>query len=157
RKNLGWPEDKDFYIPDEALTHFREAVEAGSGAQREWQQQFDAWSNAYPKLAKQFADGLIHMLPAGWDSEIPAFGVEEALATRASAGKALNSIAKNYPALFGGSADLNSSTDTVVKDAGDFESPDAHGEGTEGSVGGGWSYAGRNPHFGVREHAMGSA
>jgi transketolase len=93
-----------------------------------------------------------------WDRDLPVFGPQDTLATRASAGKALSAIAKNYTALFGGSADLNSSTETVLKDAGDFENPAlAADAGEEGAVGGGWSYAGRNVHFGVREHAMASA
>jgi transketolase len=157
KENLGWPADQEFYIPDEALAEFRKAVDKGAAAQAEWQRRFDAWSSSEPVLARQWADGFSKTLPAGWDREIPTFGPEEVIATRASAGKALNAIAANYPALFGGSADLNSSTETVIKAGGDFESPAETGEGEEGSVGGGWSYAGRNIHFGVREHAMASA
>lgn len=157
KRNLGWPEDREFYVPDEALTHFRKAVDRGAAAQSEWQSRLDAWSMEHPGLAREFADGFSGTLPAGWDNELPSFAAGESIATRASAGKAQNAIAKNYPALFGGSADLNSSTETVIKEAGDFESPLQPGEGCEGSVGGGWSYAGRNPHFGVREHAMAAA
>jgi transketolase len=157
KQNLGWPTDKEFFIPDEALAEFRKAVEKGTAAQSEWQSRFDAWSNSEPVLARQWADGFSKTLPAGWDREIPTFGPDEVIATRASAGKALNAIAASYPALFGGSADLNSSTETVIKGGGDFEHPDVPGAGEEGSVGGGWSYAGRNIHFGVREHAMASA
>ncbi len=157
KRNLGWPEDKEFYIPEEALVIFRQAAGKGASTQREWEKQFGDYASAYPNLAAQFKQSFAAELPAGWDSEIPTFSTGEALATRASAGKALNAIAKNYPALFGGSADLNSSTETVVKGEGDFEGPGEPGEGCEGSVGGGWAYSGRNPHFGVREHAMGSA
>jgi transketolase len=157
KKNLGWPEDKEFYIPDEALAEFRKAVDRGPGIQRKWQERFDAWCGANPKLASAWASGFGKTLPSGWDCELPTFGTEETIATRASAGKAESAIAKWYPALFGGSADLNSSTETVIKDAGDFEDPKMAGEGEEGSVGGGWNYAGRNVHFGVREHAMAAA
>lgn len=157
RKNLGWPESPDFYVPDEALAHFREAVDKGQAAQAEWQTRFDAWALSDAKRAKEWADGFSGTLPVGWDANIPSFGPSDTLATRASAGKALSAIAPNYPALMGGSADLNSSTETVLKGMGDFESPMEPGEGEEGSVGSSWSYGGRNVHFGVREHAMAAA
>ena len=157
KRNLGWPEDKTFYIPDEALNHFRKAVDRGSAAQREWQSNFDTWANENPPQAKEWADGFGKTLPAGWDREIPSFGVDETVATRASAGKVLNAIAKNYPALIGGSADLNPSTNTVMKGYGDFENPAIPHDKVDGAVGGEWSYASRNLHFGVREHAMAAA
>lgn len=158
KRNLGFPEDKDFYIPEEALNHFREALAKGAKAQQEWQSRVDAWAAGNAKLAKEWADGFTATLPAGWDRDIPAFGPQDTLATRASAGKALSAIAPNYPALMGGSADLNSSTETALKGMGDFENPAlAADAGEEGTVGGGWSYAGRNVHFGVREHAMAAA
>jgi len=154
KRNLGWPEDREFYIPDEALAHFRQAVDRGARAQAEWQARFAAWAQDNPDLAKEWADGFNRTLPAGWDSEIPTFGPEEAQATRASAGRVLNAIAKHYPALVGGSADLNPSTNTALKGMGDFENPALPGEGGQGAVGGVWGYAGRNHHYGVREHAM---
>ncbi len=158
KRNLGFPEDKEFYIPEDALNHFRRALTDGAASQKEWQARVDAWAADNPKLAKEWADRFGGMLPAGWDRDIPVFGPQEALATRASAGKALSAIAPNYPALMGGSADLNSSTETVLKGMGDFENP-AHADhgSDEGAVGGGWGYAGRNIHFGVREHAMAAA
>lgn len=157
KRNLGWPEDKFFYIPDEALAKFREAVDAGARAQSEWQSRFDSWAMQNAAAAKEWADGFSHTLPAGWDRDIPTFGPEEAMATRASAGKALSAIAKNYPALVGGSADLDPSTNTAQKGMGDFESPAVPHEHVEGTTGGDWSYAGRNIHYGVREHAMAAA
>src|SRR5207244_1851299 len=115
-----WPDDKEFWIPDEALREFRKAVDSGARAQADWQRRFDAWSTQNAKLSAAWASGFGNVLPAGWDAEIPTFGPEEAIATRASAGKALGAIAKYYPALFGGSADLNSSTETALKGDGDF-------------------------------------
>src|SRR6202023_3126949 len=97
------------------------------------------WASRNPDLAAQFKAAVAGDLPAGWDSDIPQFAPEETLATRASASKAEQAIAKRVPALFGGSADLNESTFTDIKDGGSFE------PGT---------YAGRNLHFGIREHAM---
>lgn len=157
KRNLGWPEDRAFYVPDEALARFRQAVDVGAAAQRAWKERFDAWAMASPTLAREWADALTGTLPAGWDRDVPTFGPDDAAATRASAGKALSAIAANYPALMGGSADLNPSTNTALKGAGDFQAPGAGTEALEGAVGGGWSYAGRNVHFGVREHAMAAA
>lgn len=157
RRNLGWPEEKEFWIPDEALTAFRRAIDRGAEAQAAWQRRLDAWAQAYPDLAAEWRDGFSGTLPEGWDRDIPTFGPQDAAATRASAGKVLNAIAPNYPALIGGSADLNPSTNTALKGMGDFENPALTPGEVEGAVGGGWSYAGRNLHFGVREHAMGAA
>ncbi len=157
KRNLGWPEDKFFYVPDEALSHFRRVVDDGAKRQTEWQSRFNAWSMQYAALAKEWADGFGLTLPAGWDRELPTFGPEGALATRASAGKALSAIAKNYPAIIGGSADLNPSTNTAQKGMGDFENPNVSHEHVDGATGGDWSYAGRNLHYGVREHAMAAA
>ena len=157
KRNLGWPEDKEFFVPAGALAHFREAVDNGERAQAEWQARLNAWASAYPELAREWEDGLADALPEGWDSEVPVFGPQDAAATRASAGKVLNAIAKRYPALVGGSADLNASTSTALKGMGDFESAAVPGDGVEGAVGGEWGLAGRNLHFGVREHAMAAA
>jgi len=157
KRNLGWPEEPPFYIPQEALQHFRKALQQGAQLQKEWQERFDAWARAYPRLAKEWHEGFMGILPEGWDHEIPTFGPEEALATRAASGKVLNAIARNYPALVGGSADLNPSTNTALKGLGDFQNPANPGEGCDGAVGGVWGYAGRNCHFGVREHAMAAA
>jgi transketolase len=157
KENLGWPQEPPFFIPDAALAKFRQEVEKGAQAQAEWQARFDAWASASPALAKEWADGFGGILPAGWDRDIPAFGPQDAAATRAAGGKVINTIAKNYPALVGGSADLNPSTNTALKGMGDFQNPATSGEGVEGAVGGGWGCAGRNLHFGVREHAMAAA
>jgi transketolase len=157
KKNLNWPTEPDFYIPNEALEHFRKSLARGSAVETAWMQIFSAWAKANPDMSKQWDAAFSGKLPEGWDNDIPLFGIADSAATRASGGKVINAIAKNYPALFGGSADLNSSTNTALKGMGDFESPACAGDGEEGMVGGGWEYAGRNVHFGVREHAMAAA
>jgi transketolase len=96
-------------------------------------------------------------LPPGWDRDIPVFATDaKGIATREASGKVLNAIAPRLPALFGGSADLDPSTKTALRGRGDFNPPAAAGTDQQGSDGGGWSYAGSNLHFGVREHAMGA-
>jgi transketolase len=94
-------------------------------------------------------------LPADWDADIPTFAPGETMATRKAGGQVINAIAARVPELFGGSADLNPSTNTALKGAGDFQSPALEGD-REGAVGVAWGYGGRNVHFGVREHAMGA-
>ncbi|MGO9607367.1 MAG: transketolase [Candidatus Binataceae bacterium] len=135
----GWPTEPAFYVPDEALAEFRRSVERGEQFEREWNQEFQKWSKANPGDAAEFSSRLAGELPAGWDSDIPVFTPKDTLATRESASKAENAIAAKVPSLFGGSADLNESTFTDIKDGGSFE------KGT---------YLGRNLHFGIREHAM---
>ena len=96
-------------------------------------------------------------MPKGWDADIPVFPADaKGMATRVASGKVMNAIAPRLPALIGGSADLDPSTHTVLKGLGDFEPSDADAPDKQGSGGGGWSYAGRNLHFGVREHGMGA-
>ncbi|MGH8320370.1 MAG: transketolase-like TK C-terminal-containing protein, partial [Gammaproteobacteria bacterium] len=96
-------------------------------------------------------------LPQAWDADIPVFPADaKGVATRVASGKVMNAIAPRLPALIGGSADLDPSTYTALKGLGDFEPPGVDAGDREGSLGGGWSFAGRNLHFGVREHAMGS-
>ena len=155
KENLGWPIDPSFYIPDEALAHFREAIERGKDNQAAWEKNLEAYEAAYPDLAKDLLESLRGDLPAGWDTDIPVFTPDKPLATRSSSGKVLNAIAAKLPALLGGSADLNPSTDTALKGLGDFQDAAFNADGAQGLVGGGLSYAGRNLTFGVREHAMG--
>lgn len=153
---LGFPADRDFYIPDEALACFREAIVKGKSARERWESLVQEWCQANPGLASMWDDAVTGRLPSGWDAGIPTFGPADAAATRATSGKVLNAIAANYPALVGGSADLNPSTNTALKGLGDFESPDRPA-GVQGAVGGPWGYEGRNVHWGVREHAMAAA
>ena len=154
---LGWPVDPPFYVPDAALAHFRVAMERGKRAESDWAERFSKYSNAFPDLAKEFQQRMAGELPQDWDSDIPTFQPDQkGLATRTASGKVLNAIDRKLSSLIGGSADLDPSTRTALTAMGDFESPQDGAGNQQGSAGGGWSYAGRNLHFGVREHAMGS-
>jgi transketolase len=157
KQNLGWPLDPPFYVPDEALNHFREAVDVGKKEELEWTAQFALYAEQYPDLVGELQIAMKGELPQDWLSALPFFPADaKGMATRVSSGKVLNAIAAKVPELIGGSADLNPSTHTVIKNGGDFENPDFAPEDKQGSTGGGWGYDGRNMHFGVREHAMGS-
>ncbi len=156
KEKLGWPVEPDFQLPTPALAHFREALDRGVEAERAWNSRMDVYAKAFPELAAELQGRLEGGLPAGWDADIPVFPADaKGLATRVAGGKVMNAIAPRLPALFGGSADLDPSTHTALKDLGDFNPPLAAGEDSQGSDGG-WSHAGRNLHFGVREHAMGA-
>jgi transketolase len=157
KQNLGWPLESSFYIPTQALEHFRRALPKGQQAEEEWNRNFSMYEKSFPNLAKELRQMMKGDLPNGWDKDIPQFPVEvKGMATRVASGKVLNAVASKIPMLIGGSADLNPSTHTALNGMGDFESPHTLQEDMQGSVGGGWSYAGRNIHFGVREHAMGA-
>jgi transketolase len=157
KKNLGYPSLEPFFIPDEALAHFRQAVERGKQYEADWQRHFEAYAQAYPDLAAEWKRMVSGELPEGWDKDIPTFSPgDKPIATRAASGKVLNAIAARVPAIIGGSADLNPSTETALKGAGDFQSPANQATDKQGAVGGEWGFGGRNMHFGVREHAMGA-
>lgn len=158
KKNLGFPEEPAFFIPGEALEHFREALETGKAEEQEWNARLESYAAAFPDLAREFNMILASEKPADWDADIPTYPTDaKGVSTRIAGGQILNAIAKHLPNLIGGSADLNPSTMTALKGLGDFEPSNAAAGDQQGSVGGGWSYGGRNLHFGVREHAMGSA
>ena len=158
KEKLGWPLDPLFYIPQEAEAHFRAAIGSGQKAEARWQEHFNSYREKFPDLAKEFEQVMSGALPANWQGSIPVFPADpKGLATRAASGKIIAGIATALPTLIGGSADLNPSTFTVLPKLGDFESPERKFSDKQGSVGGEWNYAGRNIHFGVREHAMGAA
>jgi len=157
KRNLGWPTEPSFHIPGEARSHFREALARGERAESEWNARFSAYARAFPELAAELDQVMRGELSAGWDADIPVFPADaKGMATRAASGHVLNAIAPHVPALIGGSADLDPSTNTGLQGLGDFEAPGASARDRQGSEGGGWSRAGRNLHFGVREHAMGA-
>jgi transketolase len=157
KENLGWPTEPLFFIPEPVRAHFLQAVERGERAEAEWNARFSAYAQAFPELARELRELMRGELPAGWDGDIPQFPADaKGMATRVASGKIMNAIAPRLPALIGGSADLDPSTHTALKGFGDFEPASAAACDQQGSDGGGWSYAGRNLHFGVREHAMGS-
>jgi transketolase len=157
KQALGWPTEPDFLIPDEALAHFREAVTRGAQHEAAWNVSLSAYAKAFPDLAKELQHRLRDELPPGWDADMPVFDADaKGIATRDASGKVMNAIASGLPALSGGSADLDPSTKTALKGLGDFNPPPANNTDEQGANGGGWNYAGRNLHFGVREHAMGA-
>jgi len=142
KQRYGWPPDSKFLVPDEVNEFTKTSIERGRAAEEEWNARFEAYRAAHPKLAEEWDLMQRHELPAGWDADIPVFSADEkGVAGRDASAKVLNAIAPRLPWLIGGSADLAPSTKTRMKDGGDFEAG---------------SYAGRNFHFGVREHAMGA-
>ncbi len=141
KQKLGWPVDAAFYVPEEARAHFRQAVERGSRYHQEWADCLRQYRKSYPELAQQFEQQISGELPAGWDASLPTFPADKPMATRAASGKVMNVLAKTLPTLVGGAADLAPSTKTLLDGLGDFSAANA---------------CGRNLHFGVREHAMGT-
>jgi transketolase len=142
KENLGWEWEKPFHVPEEVREHMGEAVERGAAVQREWERRWDAYTAAHPDEAERLEAALEGRLPEGWDAELPVFSHDdEPLATRAASGRALNAIARTVPWLIGGSADLAGSNNTMLEGEASFSAA------TPG---------GRNLHFGVREHGMGS-
>jgi transketolase len=157
KQTLGWPTEPAFLIPEEALAHFREAVKRGAMHETTWNKRMAAYASTFPDMAEEFQYRLRDELPPGWDADIPVFAADgKGIATRDASGKVMNAIAPKLPALTGGSADLDPSTKTALKGLGDFNPLPVTNIDVQGSDGGGWSYAGRNLHFGVREHAMGA-
>ncbi len=156
KQNLGWPTAPPFLIPEAALAHFREALARGARDEAAWTGRMAAYTRAFPELAEELRRSVRGELAPGWDTDIPLFPADaKGMATRVASGKVMNAVAPRVPALTGGSADLDPSTHTALKSLGDFN-PSPGDDDTQGSSGGGWSYAGRNLHFGVREHAMGA-
>ena len=146
KRFYGWPEDAKFLVPDEVRENFRNGIgKRGRDLHAQWSKLFADYSAKFPDLAERLRCMQHHELPSGWDKNLPTFPADaKGVATRESGGKVLNALAQNIPWLIGGSADLATSNKTTLKfeGAGDFQA------GT---------YAGRNLHFGVREHAMGAA
>lgn len=145
KRNYGWPEDAKFLVPDEVRAHFQQGIGArGRGLREAWMVLFKEYQAKHPELADHLYKMQHRQLPTGWDKDVPTFPADsKGLAGRDASGKVLNAIAKNVPWLIGGSADLAPSTKTrlTFEGAGDFTAQ---------------NYAGRNFHFGIREHAMGS-
>jgi transketolase len=162
KRALEWPEDPPFHVPDAALGVFRSARARGAELEAQWRRHMDGHRLADPGAGKGLARALAGELPQGWEDHLPVFTPAQGdMATRDASGKALNALAATVPNLVGGSADLNPSTKTALAGLGDFQNPQrpAHtgGPKTQGLAGGVHGYAGRNIHFGVREHAMAAA
>jgi len=141
KKHLGWPEDKQFYIPEEALAHYREAIPRGEQLETEWHSLVEKYMQAHAEDGELWGTTMSGELPAGWEDHLPKFEDPKSVATRVSSGEVINALAPVLPMLIGGSADLGVSNNTDIKSSYSFEA----GE-----------YDGRILHFGVREHAMGS-
>lgn len=158
KKALGWPSMDKFYLPEDAVNHFRKAIERGEQAEQEWRNRLEAYRKEFPNEAAEFEQVMSGKLPENWGADLPKWKPsDKPIATRVAGGEALNALAKRIPNIIGGSADLNPSTNTALKGMGDFQPREFAGPGTLGAVGGDWGYAGRNIAFGVREHAMGAA
>jgi transketolase len=141
KRNLGWPEDKQFYVPDEALAHYRQAVGRGAQLEESWQNLVKKYQESNDELGRNWYSMMKGELPTDWESHLPSFADAKPMATRVASGEVINALAPHIPALIGGSADLGVSNNTDIKGAGDFEAE---------------NYEGRILHFGVREHAMGA-
>jgi len=138
----GWPPDEHFLVPEEVKAYMGKAVERGAKWEQEWSERYGAWAKEFPDLAKTCRQMLNQELPEGWDKDMPTFPPDaKGMATRESDGKVLNAVAKNVPWLLGGAADLYPSTKTLIDGSTNFEKG---------------NYGGRNFHFGIREHTMGS-
>lgn len=135
----GWPQE-DFYIPEEVTEYWQEVKNKGIQENQQWDEQFNHYKQEYPELAERLEREIKGELPEDWDQEVPVYEEGVSLSTRVASGQVLNALAKKVPNLIGGSADLESSTMTHLKDLGRF---------TPGH------YDGRNVYFGVREFAMG--
>ena len=142
---FGFDPNQSFVVPGKVLEFYRAAGEKGIGLEKEWNDLFARYKQEYPDLAVDYEMALQDKLPQGWEKKLPSFRVSDGkdgkLSTRVALGKALNAVAKTLPTLMGGSADLAPSTETHLNDYDSFGPDD---------------YAGRNFHFGVREHQMGA-
>jgi transketolase len=134
KKRAGWPLEPTFHIPEEALGRFREALDKGARAEREWRGMFEEYRRSFPEEADRFERQFRAELPEGWDLDVPVFKAQDGpIATRDASGKVMNALAARVPNLLGGSADLAGSVKTLLA-----------------------GHDARNIHFGVREHAMGA-
>lgn len=137
-----WTHENEFHVPEEVSAYYSELAANGKKAEAAWNEQFAAYAKAHPELAEQFKLAVDGKLPAGWEQQMTAYEAGAKLATRAASGNAINALAKGIPFFLGGSADLASSNNTLIKEGGNFL------PGT---------FEGRNIWFGVREFAMGAA
>lgn len=140
KEKLGWPLEPPFLIPDDARSHFREAIERGASWQKNWESLRESFRRQDPQRVRAFEDQLSGVHPVGWDADLPTFQPTEGpMATRDASQKVINAISPRLVALLGGAADLSPSTKTLIPGSTDESATDGNG---------------RNFHFGVREHAM---
>lgn len=141
KENLGFDPEKSFVVANEVLDFYHKEGAKGAEIEKKWNDLFQSYKQKYPELAAEYELFSSQKLPEGWKDKLPVFASGESIATRSASGKAINAIANYFPLLIGGAADLAPSTNTEIKNAKSFESD---------------NYSGRNFHFGIREHAMGS-
>jgi len=142
KQALGYPSLEPFFVAPEALSHWRSFGERGLKAQNEWSTRYRAYARAFPREAGELERRQAGDLPAEWEKALPAFSAKDGnVASRAASGITINAIAETIPELVGGSADLAGSTNTIIKKAGSISASNP---------------SGRNFHFGIREHGMGS-
>lgn len=140
KKNLGWPLEPAFWVPDEVRNHFKKTIGQCAAQENEWTALLDKYRQAHPDLAAQWDAWQKGDWGDEWKKALPVFKAGEKMATREASGKVINALAPVLPGLVGGSADLATSNNTTIKDGGSFLAQ---------------NYGGRNFHFGVREHGMG--
>ena len=154
---LCWTADSTFYVAEDVSKLFRKALSRGKKSEKQWQDTLNTCRQKENVLAAEFERSIKGDLPDNWESDLSEFpNGSKDVATRKAGEIVMQAIASKVPELMGGSADLNPSTFTWLKGMGDFQSPVLSQEGLHGMVGGSWDYTGRNIHFGIREHAMGS-
>jgi len=142
KRNLGWYEEKSFYVPEQVLSYFRKIASKGEVLEKQWQELLEKYKKAFPELAEEMIQICCeNKLSSDWEAALPDFQNVEAKATRVYSGEVVNAVAQKIPQMIGGSADLTSSNNTYIKSSGAIKA----GE-----------YDNRNIHFGVREHAMGA-
>jgi transketolase len=142
KQALGYPSQEPFYVAPDALRYWRDTAKKRAQSQAEWQKTYDGWKASNPGLEKELQRRMRGDLPEGWEDALPVFTAKDGnVASRAASGIVINAIAGKIPELMGGSADLASSTNTIIKGEPSFSAE---------------NYAGRNFHFGIREHGMGS-
>ena len=142
KKNLGYPTEPLFYVSEEVLSHYREAVPTGAKLEADWNEKFAAYEQAYPELAAELKRVLSGELPAGWEEKLPVFKPDnKGTPTRSASNKVINALAGVIPEMMGGSADLTTSNSTLIENTKGFQVD---------------HYDGRYIYFGVREHAMGT-
>lgn len=142
KDNLGWPKEPRFLIPEDVLDFYRKAVDRGRELEADWKLRLEAYTRLFPDLGAELNRRFNGELPKGWEASLPKFPADpKGMATRAASGKVINALAPIIPELIGGSADLAPSNNTKIDGVPAFQKD---------------SPAGRNFHFGVREHAMGS-
>jgi transketolase len=142
KEAYGWPSEEPFFVPQEALDHFRECIERGEETESEWRERFDAYKAESPELAAEFERIMEKRLPDNWDADVPKFEPDRGMvATRKASHEVIQWVAAQVPEFIGGSADLAPSTLTTIDDAESISRA---------------NYGGRNMHYGIREHGMGA-